>query len=312
MASDACLMGAKSRNKQPPISQYKPLDVLEPKSAISWQLPIPTTDEPSKLVNNIKDVNKNKCKKTRRGLGRKRSNKNKSRKIKVSILGNNANGLASKLDSLENNIREFQPTIQETKLCKKGLVNIQNYQIYEHTRTDSGGGGLMTAVHGNCISVVVSSDESSQLEILVVQVRVGEYNIRVINAYGPQEDSKSDEKTEFWQSIESEIIFAKEEECLVLLQIDANVKVGCQVIKNDLHSTSENGEILLNLVNRQNLVIVKSLPICKGVITRDRVTIAGREQSVIDYVIACDALGEHLEKLMTAEITHLPDIKGVN
>ena len=52
-------------------------------------------------------------------------------------MGNNVNGITSKLDSLENNVREFQPTfitLQETKVRKKGLIKLANYQIYEHIR----------------------------------------------------------------------------------------------------------------------------------------------------------------------------------
>ena len=156
----------------------------------------------------------------------------------------------------------------------------------------------MTAVSSNCNSAVVSSDESSQLEILVVQVRVGEFNLRVINSYGPQEDSNLNEITDFWQKIEAEVINAKVDECLVLLQLDANAKVGHQVIKNDPHSTSGNGQILIDLVTRQNMFIVNSLPLCQGVITRDRETVVGREQSVLDYIIVCDSLKEHVVKMI--------------
>ena len=156
----------------------------------------------------------------------------------------------------------------------------------------------MTAVSSNCNSAVVSSDESSQSEILVVQVRVGEFNLRVINSYGPQEDSNLDETTDFWQKIEAEVINAKVDECLVLLQLDANAKVGHQVIKNDPHSTSGNGQILIDLVTRQNMFIVNSLPLCQGVITRDRETVVGREQSVLDYIIVCDSLKEHVVKMI--------------
>ena len=58
-------------------------------------------------------------------------------KMNLSIMGNNVNGITSKLDSLENNVREFQPTfitLQETKVRKKGLIKLANYQIYEHIR----------------------------------------------------------------------------------------------------------------------------------------------------------------------------------
>ena len=49
-----------------------------------------------------------------------------------------------------------------------------------------GGGGLITAIDENLGSVLVSNTEN---EILVVQIDVEGLDIRVINAYGPQEDS---------------------------------------------------------------------------------------------------------------------------
>ena len=47
-------------------------------------------------------------------------------------------------------------------------------------------------------------------------------------------------------------------------------KVGKSVIKEDPHTMSGNGKIMLDVIMRQQLVITNSLDICKGTITRQR------------------------------------------
>ena len=106
-----------------------------------------------------------------------------------------------------------------------------------------------------------------------MQVRTQQHNNRIINAYGPQEDSTNrDIILEFWQEIEQEIIAAKEQNCLIIIQLDANAKLGNKVIKGDPNDISENGKIMLDIVKRQNLTVANSMSICNGVITRERVT----------------------------------------
>ena len=75
--------------------------------------------------------------------------------------------------------------------------------------------------------------------------------------------------------------------------MDANVKVGKEFIKDDPNNKSENGKLLLGLVERQNLRILNSSNKCTGVMTRERVAGDNHERSVIDY-IACDTLSDLL------------------
>ena len=92
-------------------------------------------------------------------------------------------------------------TIQESKL-KSGNIKIPGYQLLFKNSENCGGGGLITAIDENLQSIQVSS---SELDILVVQVKVGEYNIRIINGYGPQEAGNESERHlmyEFWQEME--------------------------------------------------------------------------------------------------------------
>ena len=63
---------------------------------------------------------------------------------------------------------------------------------------------------------------------MVVQIEIDNINIRVFNAYGPQEDDDLIKKDLFWQTIETEIVSARQEGCLILLELDANAKIGSE------------------------------------------------------------------------------------
>ena len=68
------------------------------------------------------------------------------------LLGNNVDGLRNKMESLEQNIRVFSPTVitlQETNLKRKGLLKIKGYELYEKVCSNSSGGGLLTAIDEN-------------------------------------------------------------------------------------------------------------------------------------------------------------------
>ena len=71
--------------------------------------------------------------------------------------------------------------------------------------------------------------------------------------------------------------------------------------KNDPHDTSENGQILLDLVDRQSLKILNCSPQCDGVISRQRITVDRIEQSVIDYLITCEEMSLFLSKMTIDE-----------
>ena len=72
--------------------------------------------------------------------------------------------------------------------------------------------------------------------------------------------------------------------------LEANAKVGKSVIKEDQHNISSNGKIMLDLVERHDLMIINSMNICEGVVTRERKFDDRVERSSIDYIITCEDL----------------------
>ena len=163
-----------------------------------------------------------------RGAKRRRKKVKPNDILKFSIMGSNSAGLKSKLDSLVQNIQVFNNpsciTLQETKLRQCGTVKLNNYQIFEKVRSGQGG-GLLTAINQNLNPVLIEAI-NQESEILVVQCQLGENKVRIMNGYGPQEDDQTAVRRTFWQSLEQEIVAANNSNCMVLIQMDANAKVG--------------------------------------------------------------------------------------
>ena len=83
-------------------------------------------------------------------------------------------------------------------------MKLKGYQTFELNRNGMGG-GLLTAVDENLSPVLVSAGDEEN-EILVVQVTVDGLNIRIFNAYGPQEGSSRDTSLNFWHEVERQIM----------------------------------------------------------------------------------------------------------
>ena len=138
---------------------------------------------------------------------------------------------------------------------------------------------------------------------MTIEAKVGENKIRIINAYGPQESQENNNKEvlDFWQQMEGEIVSAFDNSCFIVIEMDANAKVGNKIIKNDPHDVTNNGKLLLDLVEHQNLIIFNALDMCSGVITRERIFEKKIERSVIDYIIICEGMYEFLLEMMIDE-----------
>ena len=169
--------------------------------------------------------------------------------------------MKGKKDSLINTLKCYGGpsciNIQESKLRFPGTFKIPGYQIFEKIRTGLGG-GLFTAIDVNLSPMLISS-ATDDIEILVTQVLIGNHKLRIINAYGPQENEVREQIFSFWQQFEAEIINAKENECFVLIEMDANAKLGAGWIQNDPHKISDNGTLLPDILVRQNVACLNNI-----------------------------------------------------
>ena len=149
-------------------------------------------------------------------------------------MGNNVASISKKKDSLKALIETCKRpsciTLQETNLGKSVKFDIENYEVFQNNRNSSGG-GLLTAVDPSLNPWVVKSEDSSPAEILTVQLEVNENKIRLINGYGPQNDENLHNRLAFWTELDQEVVSAFSEGCLLVIQMDANAKVGNHMIK---------------------------------------------------------------------------------
>ena len=104
----------------------------------------------------------------------------------------------------------------------------------------------------------------------MVEANLGKSRIRYINAYGIQENSTILNKMEFYSSLDQEIEDASENNYYLCLQMDANGKLGKEIIRNDPYEMSPNGRLLCDLIRRKSLVVINGTDRCYGVITRMR------------------------------------------
>ena len=169
----------------------------------------------------------------------------------------------------------------------------------ERKRKDRGG-GLAIGCYHNLEPFEICQSESEDSEILIVEAKIGSRKIRFLTAYGPQEPSSEEEKRSNWifyNNFEQAIIKSHLSGASVIIELDANAKLGSQLVPGDPHQQSVNGSILAGIISRQNLIVCNSLSLTTGVITRQRTTINGEEESVIDFMLCSNDLMDKIESV---------------
>ena len=241
-------------------------------------------------------LNKDKTKRTKRGKGGKKE-KN------LTLFSTNAAGLKLKLQSLKSELTNLDVgifTIQETHAKKKGTFKVKDFEIFEAIRQKEKG-GTMIGVQ-NALNPVLIKEYSDSFELLVVEFKVCGKEIRMISGYGPQECWNELDRIPFFLALEEEINKAEMLGKSIIIEMDANSKLGPGLIKSDPHPQSSNGFLLANIISRHSLVVLNGNDdLCDGTITRRRVTKNGVEESIIDFVLMSDDLLEHCESLLIDE-----------
>ena len=237
-----------------------------------------------------------KKKQVRRGKGKKKCN--------LIMFSNNVAGLtnASKKYCLKSEIRKTNAsifTIQETCLKRKGKFQFKGYEIFEAIRNKDKTGTLI-GVHKSLKPVLIS-EYSEDIEMLVVEIHVAGKDIRLISGVGPQENQVEAARLPFFLTLEKEINKAEMEGKSVIIEMDANSKLGPEKIPNVKHQISPNGRLLADVIDRHAMFVVNSSEKCEGIITRKRTTVNGIEESAIDVVLVSAELVQFVEKLLIDE-----------
>ena len=193
-------------------------------------------------------------------------------------------------------------TLQETHFRKKGKLNdkLRDFEIFEAIR-NKGKGGTLIAAHKSLKPVLIE-EYSEEFELLVIEVKLGNKDIRVMSGYGPQENLSKEERLSFFAKLEEEVVKAKMNNKEVFIEMDANSKLGENIINGDPHKQSDNGKMLAEILQRNALVVINGLETkCHGRITRRRITPNVKEESIIDFVITSEEVADLIEKMVVDE-----------
>ena len=247
------------------------------------------------LLKKIQKVKKRN--KTRRGKG-------KQKESSLTIFSNNVAGLKGKVQNLKSEITSLNAAIftcQETHFEKKGKLKVEGYSIFEAIRKNKKDGGTLVGVHVGLKPMLIK-EYSDDFELIVVEMNVAGKEVRIISGYGPQETWKENERMPFFLALEEEICKAEMLGKSIIIQMDANSKLGPEIVQLDPHGQSINGRILSGIIERHGLCVVNGLKDkCSGLITRRRITKQSKEESVIDFVILSDDIQNDVESLIIDE-----------
>ena len=78
----------------------------------------------------------------------------------------------------------------------KGKIKVNEYVIFEAIRKNRKKGGTAIGVHTS-LNPVLIQEYNEEFELLVVELKVQNKEIRVISGYGPQENWPEAERTQF-------------------------------------------------------------------------------------------------------------------
>ena len=223
------------------------------------------------------------------------------------MFGVNSAGIKCKLESLDVILNQLNPqiwTIQETKLkpnekLKSEVTN--KYQIYYLYRKESQGGGLAIGIDKEIESTLIK-EGNDEVEAMVVQIMLDRFPIKVVAAYGPQENALKEKKEKFWSFLEEEAITAELQDHGFLLQMDGNLHGGPNLVNDDPNVQNTNGKFFEHFLERNPfLTVANNLNICQGKITRIRKLQNKTEIAILDFLIMNDKLRPFLSKFIIDE-----------
>ena len=216
------------------------------------------------------------------------------------LFSTNCASLKEKVKGFKCELRKLNSsafTLQETHFKTKGQFQHEDFEIFEAIRKGKKDGGTMIGVH-KALKPILINEYDDPFELLVVEIKVANREIRLMSGYGPQEYWTPQERLPFFNALEEEIIKAELAGKSVIIEADFNSKLGKEFIPKDPHEQSENnGKVLAEIIKRQRLTVANSLVKCKGTITRKRVTTKSTEESAISFVLVTEDLVEMIEEV---------------
>ena len=241
----------------------------------------------------VSKTNKSKQKRIRR-------KQNKTKLSTLKFIGNNADGIMNKLESLENILKENPSAIflQETQSNRPGRIKTpssKKYTWYELHRTQKApkgekGGGIALGVL-NILEPSWISEGDDDAEAITVEIWIEGFPIRLVCGYGPQVYDKYPRKEKFWAYLNAEVLNATNNGAAFVLQMDGNLWAGKGILKNDPKDQNQNGKYFEKFLQQNpHLTVVNALQLCNGNITRRKITKNAIQETIIDFYVVCDKI----------------------
>ena len=172
---------------------------------------------------------------------------------KLKIYFNNINSFTSKGESMRHLTQVLNPDIIalcETKLPLKVQPNLEGYNV-KKCNLKGGKEGLAVAIKsGTCNSVEVMH-ESEEKNIMTVEVRYPNDEIRLVVAHGPQEKENLEIRKEFFHELEIEVERGKSSGKGIMIMGDLNARI--EPAEGEIEGKSPNGKLLKELVDKYEL-----------------------------------------------------------
>ena len=143
--------------------------------------------------NNINYQNDNKINKKKIT---KRGKPKRLKETELCIVSANAAQLKSKMGSFKSILEQSKAgifTVQETHFATKGKVQVENFEVFEAIR-NKGKGGTIIGAH-KALKPCLIQEYSDEFELLVIEIKVSNKEVRIISGYGPQECWSENDRT---------------------------------------------------------------------------------------------------------------------
>ena len=215
---------------------------------------------------------------------------------------NNINGYQSKSESVFEILSEIEPEIValcETKSAQKNTLkrDFKNYELVTK-QIKKGKGGILCGVKKNIgTSSVLEVTTVKNDNILTVKISFPKYSIRVVVAYGPQENESVESKDYFFKDLTIEVEACKVNGDHLMLMGDLNSKI--EWVNGGISSLSNNGKYLEDIVTKYNLKVLNFSDTCVGKWTH--VVRRNNQKSVLDYVIVDDQFNSAVRDFLIDE-----------
>ena len=149
---------------------------------------------------------------------------------------------------------------------------------------------------------VLLREGDDNVEALSVEIFVKDMRIRCCIAYGCQENETVERKDAFWTFLEEEVLEAEICETGFILHFDGNLWAGKNIIPDDPRPQNKNGKLFQEFLERNpQLTVVNALPLCKGLVTRKRISKGKHEESVLDFFLVCHRVLPYVSKMVIDE-----------